>query len=209
MPQYLTLTQARRFIAPLLLGLCLMGAIDLAGAVNPVPIPLAKGTLLAAGAHIADPRFRESIILIIDRSSTGTAGIIINHPTPVTVTHALADVKELGKLQKDHLYVGGPIAFDEVFILMRSDTPRSMPHVFANVYFGRGVETLRQQAPHVNSRDDLRVYIGHVGWIPGQLEEEIEQGDWVVMPPDNDAVFNTSPQILWQRFIKSWSGQWL
>src|SRR3569832_1268654 len=160
-------------------------------------------------AHIVDPRFRESLILITDHARNGSAGLIVNHPTHVAVTHALTGLIELRDLDEDHLYVGGPIASDEVFILMRSDSPRPVIHVFANIYFGRCVEALRQLAPHVNPHETLRMYIGYVGWTAGQLEEEIERGDWIVAPPDGETIFNASPQILWQRFIKNWSGQWL
>src|SRR3569832_2293371 len=209
MPRHRIPRHVRRSLPALILlalGICSLG---LGWAANSAPIPLAKGTLLAAGAHIVDPRFRESLILITDHDRNGSAGLIVNHPTHVAVTHALTGLKELRDLDEDHLYVGGPIASDEVFILMRSDTPRPVNHVFANIYFGRGVEALRQLAPHVNPHETLRVYIGYVGWTAGQLEEELERGDWIVAPPDGETIFNASPQILWQRFIRNWSGQWL
>lgn len=209
MPRHRIPRHARRSLPALILLALGIGSLGLAWAANSAPIPLVKGTLLAAGAHIVDPRFRESLILITDHDRNGSAGLIVNHPTHVAVTHALTGIKELRDLDDDHLYVGGPIASDEVFILMRSDTPRPVRHVFANIYFGRGVEALRQLAPHVNAHEALRVYIGCVGWTAGQLEEEIERGDWIIAPPDGEAIFNASPQILWQRFIKNWSGQWL
>lgn len=208
MPRHRHLWHAR-WRLPAWLLFMLGFSTGLAAADNSVPIPLAKGTLLVASAHIVDPRFRESIILITDHDRNGSAGLIVNHPTHVAVTHALAGIKELRDLDDDRLYVGGPVAFDEVFILMRSDTPRPVDHVFANIYFGRGLEALRRLAPHVKSDGALRVYLGYVVWAGGQLEEEIAGGNWIVAPPDGEVIFNTSPQILWQRFIKSWSGQWM
>lgn len=196
------------FLLALFAGL-LTGGAGAAVAVTIAPIPLTKGVLLVAGPHIADPRFRESIILITDYGGAGTAGLIVNHPSHVAIGHALGRMTELREIGDELLYVGGPVAFDEIFVLVRSDTPPPIPRVFANIYVGRGVDVLRQVAEGRPTQQALRLFVGYVAWETGQLEEEIARGDWVVAPPDGETVFDAEPQILWQRLIKSWSGQWL
>ena len=35
-----------------------------------------------------------------------------------------------------------------------------------------------------------RFYVGHSGWGPGQLENEMVEGSWLVMPATTDHVFS-------------------
>ena len=39
-----------------------------------------------------------------------------------------------------------------------------------------------------------RVYAGHAGWGPGQLEAELEEEAWIVEPPRRDELFSGGPR---------------
>jgi putative transcriptional regulator len=45
--------------------------------------------------------------------------------------------------------------------------------------------------------DGLRIYVGHAGWGPGQLEAEIARGDWKLEPADAGAIFNEKSDHPW------------
>jgi len=45
--------------------------------------------------------------------------------------------------------------------------------------------------------DGLRIFIGHSGWAPGQLEAEIARGDWALGPAEPDAIFNGKSEHPW------------
>jgi putative transcriptional regulator len=45
--------------------------------------------------------------------------------------------------------------------------------------------------------DGLRIFVGHAGWAPGQLESEIGRGAWTLQHADPDAIFNGKSEHLW------------
>ena len=40
--------------------------------------------------------------------------------------------------------------------------------------------------------------MGYAGWEKGQLEQEIEQGDWLLIPAEKKFVFSTPDTNKWQ-----------
>ena len=46
-----------------------------------------------------------------------------------------------------------------------------------------------------------RVFAGHAGWGPGQLDEEMEREDWIVETPRPDELFASDPDALWSRVL--------
>ena len=69
----------------------------------PLPHPYgdalpAKGKFLVASRAIADPRFRETVILLIDYDASGATGLIINRPTKVPLAEMLPSVSGLNSL---------------------------------------------------------------------------------------------------------------
>ena len=45
------------------------------------------------------------------------------------------------------------------------------------------------------------VILGYAGWGTGQLEMEMQQGDWLVVPSDPDLIFAADPRQIWQRAL--------
>ena len=43
----------------------------------------------------------------------------------------------------------------------------------------------------------LRVYAGYAGWSAGQLEAEIDEGAWYVVPAEPSDAFCAEPERLW------------
>ena len=47
-----------------------------------------------------------------------------------------------------------------------------------------------------------RVFVGHAGWAPGQLEAELETDSWIIEPATEDDVFTPDPDALWRRILE-------
>jgi putative transcriptional regulator len=52
-----------------------------------------------------------------------------------------------------------------------------------------------------------RVFAGHSGWGPGQLEAEMEREDWIVAPLRREDVFTEEPGALWSRVLQRKGGE--
>lgn len=164
----------------------------------------AAGRFLVATRQVQGV-FAKSVILLVDVGSGGALGLIVNHPTRLPLAKLLPDVDVL-RDRKEPVYVGGPVQPDHLMLLIRSKTaPPDATPVTGDVYASGSLETLRAVA---GKKDGVtfRAYVGYAGWAPGQLQSEIERGDWVVAPSDADRIFSRNPSGLWKDLIRNRGG---
>lgn len=167
---------------------------------------LSGGEFLVAARSIRDPRFMETVILLVNHDSNGAMGLVINVPTGVNLSSVLPQVKELRK-RKDKIFIGGPVSGNELFLLIRTDKPpKGSLHIFGHTYLNASIEALKQVARDRNKGSKFRVFMGYAGWAAGQLEREVEMGSWYVVGADEKSIFDQDPSGLWQRLIGSHSG---
>ena len=96
------------------------------------------------------------------------------------------------------MYFGGPIEIASVSFVFRSDTPPADAiQILDGVYFSTNRELLRRLLGRDKPMDGLRIFIGHSGWAPGQLEAEIARGDWSLAPAETDAIFDGKSEHPW------------
>jgi len=165
-------------------------------------IQLAKGKFLVASRNIKDPRFMETVILLIQYDLTGTIGLVINRPTEVKLSAVFPEIKGLQQ-RADSLYGGGPVARDRIFLLIRSRSPIDGSHqVFGDVYVGTNMAALGRMVEGSGKGKRFRVYAGYAGWVPGQLEREVSRGDWHVLQADAETIFDKAPSEIWPELIR-------
>ena len=49
----------------------------------------------------------------------------------------------------------------------------------------------------------FKLMLGHAGWSAGQLEREIENGDWLIQSTTSDFIFNLPSNQMWECAAKS------
>jgi putative transcriptional regulator len=153
--------------------------------------------LLVARAELPDSSFKDSVVLVMNNIGPVPAGVIINRPTRIAVSHLFPDLESLARLH-DKLYFGGPVEIASVSFLFRADTPpEHATQVLAGVYFSTNRELLRKLLGRDKPMDGLRIFIGHSGWALGQLEAEITRGDWTLAPAETNAIFDGKSEHPW------------
>lgn len=153
--------------------------------------------LLVARAELSDSDFADSIVLVMNNLGPGPAGVIINKPTRVTVAHLFPDNKRLAPLH-DKVYFGGPVDFGSVWFLFRAATaPEHAIEACDGVYLSANRDLLLRLLGRDQPMDGLRIFLGHAGWGPGQLEAEIAHGDWTLEHAASDAIFGGKSEHRW------------
>jgi len=152
--------------------------------------------LLVARKDMPDPFFRNAVVLVTN-ATLAPLGVIINKPTDVKLSKALPDEKGLAS-REDKLFFGGPVSADELVFVFRAATrPEEALPVKDDLYLSMSKTLLEKMLARDNPLDGLRIFAGHAGWGPGQLEGEIQRGDWHLAPADAGSVFTAKPEILW------------
>jgi putative transcriptional regulator len=153
--------------------------------------------LLIARFESPDSDFADSVVLVMNNLGPAPVGIIVNRPTQIGVSELFPDLKRLARLH-DKVYFGGPIESASVCFLFRAATPpQHAIQAFDGVYLSANRELLLQLLGRDKPMDGLRIFIGHAGWAPGQLEAEINRGAWTLERADSDAIFNRKSEHSW------------
>jgi putative transcriptional regulator len=162
-----------------------------------------QGVFLVAGRAMPDPRFAKTVILLLEHDTDGSLGLIVNRPTGIALHEALPDLTDTA--QPPHqLYAGGPVAMQALLLLVRDVPPKdSLKHIFADVYWSLDQQALSKFIEQNHNADTLRVYSGHAGWAPGQLDSELIAGGWRLFEADPNLVFHSEPDGLWDWFMET------
>jgi putative transcriptional regulator len=97
------------------------------------------------------------------------------------------------------LFQGGPVEPGQAVLLAEVTEPELVDvPVFGSVGFLTG-EIPSQIRSSVQR---ARVYVGHSGWGPGQLEAELESDAWILEAATEDDVFTPSPDALWRGILE-------
>ena len=157
-----------------------------------------KGVFLVAGSDMTDPRFHESVVLLLDHGEDGTLGLIINRASRISLSEVLPELEGPG-LPSQVLFFGGPVGLNGLLFLIHSDTPpeRATP-VMEDVYFSGDPELLEELLKQNPDSHKLRVYVGRAGWAPGQLANEIARGSWRLVGGDPYTVFEKDLGEIWR-----------
>lgn len=176
----------------MLLALAVPQAAVPAGGANPM-----TAILITARAQVRDPFFGESVVLVLNNLGPTPVGVVINRPTALTVAHLFPDEKRLAQ-QRDRVYFGGPVDVAAVWFVFRAaKQPEHAVRACEGVYLSASRELLVRLLERDKPTDGLRIFAGHAGWGPGQLEAEIARGDWKLSRAEPDAIFSGKPEHPW------------
>ena len=165
----------------------------------------ARGQLLIAGPALVDPNFWRTVVLIVEHSEDGAFGLVLNRPSETRVGEAVPEIEELVD-PDEQLFIGGPVQPSGVVVLGRFEDPGDgVLLAFANVgVLGAGPSP----DEHADGLRAGRAFVGHAGWAAGQLEEELERGDWILEDARHEDAFSADPRELWSAVLTRKGGSY-
>jgi putative transcriptional regulator len=160
-----------------------------------------RGKLLLSAPNLFDPNFRRTVLLIAEHTPDGAMGLVLNRPAEVTIGEAVPGLAWLSSDGGDLVYAGGPVATDSVIVLAEFDNPElAAALVVGDVGFVPAVADDHEELAASVRRS--RVFAGHAGWGPGQLEAEMDESSWIIEPALPEDAFAEDPETLWAAVMR-------
>jgi len=162
------------------------------------------GQLLVASPALRDPNFARTVVLIGAHSEDGAMGLALNRPSTVTVGEAIPGLRVVDL--EESVYIGGPVQPSSVVFLAEFLDPSPAGLLVLGSIGFPAPDADIEELPAATAR--VRVFAGFAGWAEGQLEAEIEEGDWILDTALPEDVFTELPQALWSAVLTRKGGSY-
>ncbi len=162
-----------------------------------------QGQLLVSSPSLVDPNFRRTVVLVAHHDAEGAMGLVLSRPSAVLASDA---APSLGRLVEEGqlVHMGGPVQPDAFMVLAEfDDLADAAAPIFGRVGF---LPAEVEPAELVVQR--TRVFAGYAGWGAGQLETELEEPAWIVVPAQADDPFRDDPDELWRTVLRRKGGKY-
>lgn len=142
------------------------------------------GSLLIAAPDMPDPSFRRAIVYIIEHDHTGSLGVVLTRSSETDVASILPAWAGLCA-SPEVFYIGGPVKPDTGIALavlsagVDGSDDSGLQRIEGRVHV---VDLGGDPDQLLDRSDGMRVFVGYTGWSPGQLQDELDRGDWYVAP---------------------------
>ena len=165
-----------------------------------------KGSLLVAVPLMDEPTFRRTVIYMLQHDEEGALGLVINRPTDEQDLPGL-DPWMFELSQPQVVFQGGPVQ-SNTLIGVAAVTADGDSEAFVQIDGDLGTVDLgRLPSEILEGLRSLRLFRGYAGWGSGQLDAELEEGAWLVLPSTDDDVFSPHPQGLWRNVLRRAGGR--
>lgn len=186
---------------------------DLSGSISP-------GFIIASPKLDATP-FERAVVVMVQHDDEGAMGFIINKPLEINFGSLIESVNEEIARQiipssfEMPVHFGGPVRIEQLWLMFHRDingeeerlaNQRLLQKVrqpddgavnFSEGWFLAASGAIIEGFALGQQHGPYRPLIGYAGWGPGQLEQEIEEGSWLLLDFDDDFVFDNLPGVHW------------
>ena len=151
--------------------------------------------------HLTESVFGKGIIYLCEHNKDGAMGIMLNKPIP-NIEEFISKLELKNISPKPNIYLGGPVDVNKGFVIHETGyETKGTLEVSKNVSLTSDLKIINDIIDG-NGPDKFRFALGYSGWGPGQLEDELKQGDWLVLPAEKNLIFNTPDEMMWKNACK-------
>jgi len=158
------------------------------------------GSLLIAAPGIQDPVFARSVCIVVEHSTEQTIGIMLNRRLALdsgTLLEQLLDGASSADSTISYVNFGGPQ--NGPVLAIHDNQQLAEGGNSQGVYLSAQSDTLKKLAQ--TTPEHCRLFVGHAVWQVSQLETEIINGDWHILPAVPELVF-ADEHTMWARGIQ-------
>lgn len=167
---------------------------------NTIDITTLANHFLVAMPSMTDLFFKDSVVYLCEHNDQGAMGLLINKPSPIMLTQLFDQVKTSTpvQFQNDMAYFGGPLHPDRGFLL---HTPVGQWQTSLLVSDDIALTTSKDILMRFNEAEPgmkMLATLGYSGWQAGQLEQELANNDWLIVPADAHIMFDLPSEERYQ-----------
>jgi putative transcriptional regulator len=161
------------------------------------------GNLLIAPPAVKNNFWQKSVIMVTEDHAHGTAGVIINKRSNMSVVE-FASQLGIGLDLPGFVYIGGPVNPKNLSILHTSEWSCSNTMRINDEF---SLSSSHDMVPRLAVGDlpeRWRIILGVAGWAPGQLSSELEgttpykhENSWLVTKSTVELVFGNDNNEQW------------
>jgi putative transcriptional regulator len=174
--------------------------------------------ILAALPQLEDDEFARAVILVIQHDDEGAFGFLLNKPfvnQDEVSTQLVAEIQDSEGATllefEEPLFKGGPLKDEMVFMIHASP---ELGDEEGEISEGLWVTADTQVFQDLLTRSDSEVkhsfFLGCTSWDDAQLDDEIRNGAWIMIPFDPKHLFQTPPEDsaewseeMWKEVLRS------
>ena len=158
----------------------------------------------------ASPFCKSVIYIYQDDSVNGTVGVIINKPSKTTVSNIAGQNNiHFGDTDK-MVYMGGPVNRSALVLLHTNDWHSSNTAAAGpTLRISSDNHMLHKLSFDTNQPCYWRLFVGTSGWMPGQLDAEIQGnppygpvGSWLTCSANDSIIFDYSGEAQWHKALE-------
>jgi putative transcriptional regulator len=151
-----------------------------------------------------DLNFRRTVVLLCDHTTEGSFGLVLNRPCDFRLAEVAAFPFDAA------LAFGGPVQMDTLhFVHPYGELIEDAHPVVDDVWWGGDFEALTGGIEQGwLDAAEVRFFVGYSGWGAGQLDAEVDEGSWIVLPATAELVFAAGDDALWRQVLRRLGGDY-
>jgi len=159
--------------------------------------------MLLSMPQLIDPNFAKSVVLLCEHAPEGAFGLVVNRPSDIAAAEAVRLEPPVDDPNDLPLLIGGPVEPERGWILT-AQAPEHVEHrsVGAGLYLSASPLLLRRALMARPLPKRTVVLAGYAGWGPGQLDSELAESAWLIMPVELDLIFEIPSTSAWEMAIR-------
>ena len=168
-----------------------------------------KNNFLVATGKMRDPRFANTVIVMLKNDKSGSFGLVINKSLGFIPLGSLINKVEDQSSKQNELYNvkvpiywGGPVDQNIILVLHSKEYQIENTKKYKDISVSSGYKILLEIADEKGPKKSL-ILIGHSGWGSGQLEGEMEGEGWILSEINTDLIFGIDNANKWLKAINN------
>lgn len=164
------------------------------------------GRLLLAMPAMGDPRFHKAVIYMCAHDENGAMGLVVNHILPGIDLSQLMQQLNINADEKKTpdapVMSGGPVETARGFVLHTNDFSQNDTIKIDDDFSVTGTIDALKAIANGDGPEKMLFILGYAGWSAGQLDSEIQQNAWLVVDPDHELIFKSTPEEKWTKAMQ-------